>query len=183
MAKNDLKKLVQWADRAAINILYSGRARAAEDVISDLQELGPRWSGRFSNSWAINTPIGTKSGGSGQETNPVHVKAPAFLGKAIQIDSLGSAFKINNSAEYADVACDLTTGTFTDPGIKPLKEPSYGDRNNGKRGEPWPVQGVRGTKGRNRATAPLDWFITYVDGGHMDKTVENAMKKSERQFK
>jgi hypothetical protein len=183
MAKSGFDELARWADRAAVNLLYKGRAKAAEQVISDLQELGPQWSGRFSNSWRISTPTGSQSGGSGSEKAPVPVSAPDLTGADVRTKLLGSPFKIDNVAPYADIACDLEEGEFEDPGIAPLKEPSYGDRKTGRRGEPYPNPGARGLKGRNRATAPLDWFVTYVDGGALDKAVENAMKKQERGFK
>jgi hypothetical protein len=47
MAKGALDEVVRWLDRAAVNALYKGRARAAEQVVAELQELGPRWSGKF----------------------------------------------------------------------------------------------------------------------------------------
>lgn len=183
MAKNGFFELARWADRAAVNLLYNGRAKAAEAVISDLQERGPLWSGQFANSWRISTPTGTQSGGSGQQTAPVPVKAPSLTGADVRTKILGSPFKIDNVADYADVACDLKPGTFEDPGIAPLKEPSYGNRENSIRGEPWPVPSTRGVDGGNRATAPLDWFSTYVDGGEMDRTIDHAMKGAERGFK
>jgi hypothetical protein len=37
--------------------------------------------------------------------------------------------------------------------------------------------------GPNRATAPLDWFTTYVDGGSLDKAIEKAMRQTEKGFK
>ena len=183
MAKNNLNELARWADRAAVNLLYSGRARAAEKVITDLQELGPAWSGKFSNSWRISTPTGSSSGGAGQEGNPVSVKAPELTGADVRTKLLGSPFKIDNTASYADVACDLKPGEFGNPGTPPLKPASRGTRVQGIRGEPWPNSNTRGTKGPNRATAPLDWFTTYVNGGGLDKAVDEAMRKSERGFK
>ena len=183
MAKNGFDELARWADRAAVNLLYKGRAKAAEAVISDLQEIGPRWSGRFSNSWRISTPTGTQSGGSGQKGNPVPVKAPSLTGADVRTKLLGSPFKIDNTASYAGVATDKETGKFENPKEKPLKEISYGDRKTGIRGEPYPNPGSPRVSGPNRATAPLDWFSTYVDGGALDKTVEKAMGKAERGFK
>ena len=183
MAKNNLQELARWADRAAVNILYSGRARAAEKVIADLQKQGPAWSGKFSNSWRISTPTGSTSGGSGQKGNPVPVKAPELTGADVRTKLLGSPFKIDNTADYADVACDLKTGDFEDPGEPAIKPISRGNRTRGIRGEPWPNPSSPGTEGPNRATAPLDWFTTYADGGALDAAVEQAMRGAERGFK
>ena len=183
MAKNGLKELARWADRAAVNSLYRGRAKAAEDVVADLQKLGPGWSGRFSNSWRISTPTGTQTGGTGQLGKPVPVQAPTLTGKDVRSKLLGSPFKIDNTASYADIATDLKPGTFTNPGIEPVKKPvSYGERNKRIRGEPYPKSGPN-LEGPNRATAPIDWFTNYVNGGQLDKTVEKAMGKLERGFK
>jgi len=183
MAGNGFKELLRWADRAAVNALYSSRARAAEDVIKDLQERGQLWSGKFSNSWRISTPTGTQSGVLGQQTPPRPVQAPSLTGADVRTKLLGSPFEVDNVADYADIACDLKPGNFEDPGIAPLKEPSYGNRERGIRGEPWPVPESRGVDGPNRSTAPLDWFTTYVDGGEMDRTIERAMRNGERGFR
>ena len=181
MAQNGFKELLRWADRAAVNALYSSRAKAAENVVKDLQDRGPLWSGKFSNSWRISTPTGTQSGGSGQQTAPKPVKAPSLTGADVRTKLLGSPFKVDNVASYAEIACDLEPGEFIDPGIAPLKEPSYGVRERGIRGEPWP--GSKGVSGPNRATAPINWFVTYVEGGEMDRTIERAMRRGERGFK
>lgn len=183
MAKNGFEELARWADRAAVNLLYKGRAKAAENVIADLQELGPAWTGRFSNSWRISTPTGNQSGGSGQKGQPVPVKAPSLTGADVRTKLLGSPFRIDNTADYADVATDKKEGKFINPKEKPIKEVSYGKRDNDIRGEPYPNPSSRGTKGPNRATAPLDWFETYVKGGALDKTVEKAMGNAEKGFK
>ena len=183
MPKKGFDELARWADRAAVNLLYSGRAKAAETVVEDLQRLGPAWSGRFSNSWRISTPTGTQTGGVGQEGNPVPVKAPSLTGRDVRTKLLGSPFKIDNTSRYADIATDFKPGTFIDPGEDPIKKPvSYGDRNRGIRGEPYPKSGPT-IDGSNRATAPIDWFPDYVKGGQLDKAVERAMKKVEKGFK
>jgi hypothetical protein len=183
MAKNAFDELSRWGDRVAVNLLYKGRARAAEQVVAELQELGPRWSGKFSNSWRISTPTGTTAGGTGQEGNPVPVKAPELSGADVRTKLFGSPFRVDNTASYADVATDLATGDFENPGKPALKPVSRGNRTKGIRGEPWPVPGTRGTQGPNRATAPLDWFTTYVDGGSLDKAIEKAMRQTEKGFK
>jgi hypothetical protein len=183
MARNQLGELAQFLDRASVNLLYRGRAKAAEDVVQDLQRLGPGWSGRFSNSWRISTPTGTQTGGTGQPGEPVPVQAPTLTGKDVRSKLLGSPFKIDNTSPYADIATDLKPGKFIDPGIKPVKEPvSRGERNRSIRGEPYPKSGPN-LEGPNRATAPIDWFTDYAKGGQLDKTVERAMGKLERGFK
>ena len=185
MAKNDFKKLVKWADRAAVNLLYEGRAKAAEAVITDLQKLGPIWTGQFSNSWRLNTSIGSKSGGSGQKGQPVPVKAPSLSGADVRNKLLGSPFSVDNTANYAGIATDKETGKFINPNEKPLNQDrvSYGNRSRGFRGEPYPNAGSKGIEGPNRATAPLDWFENYLKGGGVDKAVEKAMNKAAKRFK
>jgi hypothetical protein len=53
----------------------------------------------------------------------------------------------------------------------------YGTRpDGGKRGE------LTGS-GPNRATAPQDWYATYVQGGHFDKTISTYMDQALRSVK
>ena len=74
MAKN-LKNFRRDLNRVKISTLYSGPAKAAEKVVTELQEAGPSWTGLYSNSWQIEIE-GQKSTGTRREGNPQPVKAP-----------------------------------------------------------------------------------------------------------
>jgi len=177
------KGFLEEIDRIAVSALYGGRAEAAEQVVKDMQDLGPAWTGQFSNSWVIETSTGQKAGGGGAQGEPVSVKAPKITGRDVRANVLGSPFKIGNEATYADVACDLREGVFKDPGVAPIKPASRGTRSKGIRGEPWPKGSSPGSEGPNRSTAEQDWFVTYVNGGNLQKTVDRAMKTAESRLK
>ncbi len=44
---NELERLGENLDRIAVAAFSRGPARAAEEIVVDLQEAGPVWSGRF----------------------------------------------------------------------------------------------------------------------------------------
>ena len=183
MASAGFKGFLEEIDRITVSALYHSRAAAAENVVKDLQKLGPAWTGKFANSWQIETATST-SGGTGVEGAPQPIKAPRVSGRDVRANLLGSPFKVKNTAPYADIACDLKPGEFRDPGtdaIKPIARRAV--RSGGLRGEPWPKGSGPGGSGPNRSTAELDWFVTYTEGGNLQKTVDRAMKKAEADFK
>lgn len=182
MASTGFKRFLEEIDRITVSALYHSRAVAAENVVKDLQKLGPGWTGKFSNSWQIETPTAS-SGGTGAEGSPQPVKAPRVSGRDVRTKLLGSPFKLENTAPYADIACDLKPGTFRDPGTDAIKPIARGRRSGGLRGEPWPKGSGPGGSGPHRATAELDWFVTYTNGGSLQRTVDRAMKKAEADFK
>lgn len=176
MARNDVGRLLKDLDKYAVNVVYNGRAKAAEAVIRDLQAIGPIWTGRFSNSWQITTPTGAVSGGSGARGPARPVVAPALAGGDVRRVLLKGSkpFHITNKAAYADQASDLAP--FKPSGVVP--EPMVGNfvMEEGTR----PRGGLRGEligEGVNVSTAKLDWFTTYAQGGQLDKTVERVMRK------
>ena len=57
---NDLRELVNLASRFA-----------AVEIMNDLAEAGPEWSGKFQDSW-IAIPIGT--GASGSQVVGIHTR-------------------------------------------------------------------------------------------------------------
>lgn len=73
MAKNPLQKLAEELDRIGSSLVISGPTRVAKRTIKELQEEGPSWTGRFSNSYQIETPDGRiyKGDGSPGEPRPI----------------------------------------------------------------------------------------------------------------
>ena len=192
MAKDQFNELLQDLDRLAVNLVFDGPARAAEEMIKDLQEESPAWTGKFRNSWFIQSPDGKKTGGGGQEGEAIPVKAPtlsgAQVGKAFLQKLIGSKsdssrlFTIGNSAPYADQASDLepfnpskllpkrkTKSNFLKFGIRPKGS-------NVKRGD---VQG----SGNNSSSAPLDWFSNYHGSGKADEAVKRAYSQGFKGFR
>ena len=165
---NELDRLVENIDRFAVAAFSRGPARAAEEIVVDLQEAGPVWSGKFSNSWQIETTDGRRTAGDGGPGLPRRIPAPLLSGRGFAYDDV--KYTISNFASYADEARDLVEGTFTDPGTIPLKEYDRGIRVSGYRGDL-----VGDDEGPNRSTAPLDWYTTYARGGAIDKRIRIEM--------
>lgn len=170
----DLKKLLQELDRVAATTIYNGPRRIAERTVRELQERGPAWSGEFSNSWQIKTPVNTVRG-TGAAGQPVALYAPVLTGRQVTKSFFTKdklVFRISNFAPHADIATDVEAGTFVNPGTEPIK-PITPD-NTGKR-----QKGIRGLltgKGNNQRTAPFNWFGLYLRGGQLDKTIEITMR-------
>jgi hypothetical protein len=178
MARNELNKLFQNIDRFATAAFSRAPAAAAEKVVSDLQELGPAWTGRFSNSWQISSESRVVSG-TGQQGRPQKISAPLLSGRELLFKPVVkytvSNFASGPQGPYALIAMDLQEGTFINPGTPPLKPFDKGTRTSGIRG-----QLNIGAGGSNRRTAPLDWFTTYVNGGQIDKTVRVSFDQALR---
>lgn len=193
MANNQFNELLQDLDRLAVNLVFDGPARAAEEMIKDLQEESPAWTGKFRNSWFIQSPNGQKTGGGGQPGGAIPVKAPtlsgAQVGKAFLQKLIGSKsdssrlFTIGNSAPYADQATDLEEFRPTKALEKDAKRTAsvnflkFGLRPTGAR------RGDVGGKGPNSSSAPLDWFSNYHGSGRADEAVKRAYSRGFKGFR
>jgi hypothetical protein len=169
--RNGIRDLLKDADKIFATTIYNGPKAAAERIVRDLQERGPAWSGRFSNSWQIKTPTALTRG-TGSPGKPLPIYTPALTGLQVTTSFLGVnkvVFVISNFADYADIATDLEPGVFINPGTTPLKPLTRGKRQQSLRGL------LKGA-GSNTRTAPFDWFSLYVKGGYIDKTIEIAMR-------
>ena len=58
MPRNDLPKLIAALEKVAVAVGHEGPRQACEQIISNLQQEGPSWVSRFSNSWLIQAPSG-----------------------------------------------------------------------------------------------------------------------------
>lgn len=178
MARNELRRFAENLDRFATAAFSRAPAAAAEKTVADLQQRGPIWSGRFSNSWQIATESRVSSG-SGQPGWPTKVGAPLLSGKELVFKPVVkytiSNFATGPQGPYALKAMDLEEDKFINPGTNPLKPADRGTR----------VGGIRGNltatgQGPNRRTAPLDWFTDYVQGGYIDRTVRVSFDQALR---
>jgi hypothetical protein len=77
MARNQLPKALEELDRVFATTLFNGPKRAAERVVRELQQAGPSWTGKFSNSWQIETPTATTKG-DGQPGEPRTISTRLF---------------------------------------------------------------------------------------------------------
>ena len=174
--RNDFMKLAEKLEAAVLAPLILGAARSAQAVVKDLQELGPAWSGEFSNSWEIATESKVSSG-SGSPGQSQRLLAPILTPKEYKFKP-EVKYYIANKAPHADVALDLVESTYRYPGTDPIKQAERGNRISGIRGD-FSVQ----ENGPNRRTAPLDWYTTYIRGGKIDKTVSLYMDQALRSVK
>ena len=204
MAKNQLIKLLENLDRVGSSIVLSGPSRAAKRTIKELQQEGPSWTGQFSNSYQIETPDGRMYKGDGQPGEPRPIKLPIGLLTGRQ-NVRGSAplkdravTTISNFHEYAAVATDVEEGLYYRPterpttalgrrkfregdGGRPRTESSFNAETGVKKGTSMQLESFRGLIGggpeerESSATADLDWFASYVEGGALDRAVRVEM--------
>ena len=169
-------------DRIAATTIYNGPKRAAERLVSELQQAGPSWTGRFSNSWQIQTPTRLVKG-AGQPGEPKSLTTPSLRGREVTRsfatkDSV--VFTISNFSPHVLEAIDAVEHDRT-YWKRPTPEPTT------QLGlSKWEVSGPRadvsyrgqiggGKKGSSSSrTAPLDWFATYASA-KLDRAVKIEM--------
>jgi len=193
MARNDLKKFLRDFDRVTNDVAFNAPMEAANTVVNKLKDIGPSWTGRFNNSWSIDTPIksfnskGKKTRG---EAVPLKIRLLKSRQKAKILRSSNEAvFTVHNVAPYADQAIDVAPFTpFKVPPKVTSKAIQQGIRQ-GYRGLDEVVSNTDADVGRQtgaflgRATAPLDWFKTYSNGGAMNKDAKIGYNKIYRRVK
>ena len=162
--------------------LVSKAARqAAVNVMNDLAEAGPVWSGEFQDSWVASPAIGAGSG-SGSYPYSLNSVPEIKLSLAQARSALlpgGKAYTIENTQPYAGYALDLdSNGEYKGIGFSGRPEGrivEQGTRNSGKRGDV-----TTDSTGEAISTAPLDWYTTYINGGEMQKALELGVRTAFR---
>ena len=137
---------------------------AAVEIMNDLAEAGPEWSGKFQDSW-VAIPVGKAASGSTGGGYPYTLNDVPKLSTSIKETARVKKFEIVNTQPYAEYALDLKEGIFYAD-----DEPAGEVVAIGKR----PVPGLRGDvsgSGGARSTAPLDWYSTYLNGGEAKKAL------------
>ena len=198
MAKfvNELWKALKEVDRVAASVAYHGPAFASARIISDLQQVGPSWTGSFSNSWQITTPTHKtfKCRNFRGQGAPTGVRFPTTTGReAIKgIFSLNSVvFEIENDSPYKETAFDFEKDMYLPPTPEPkfISEgyfpSSKWEVGSGSRLTPKLRGSINtGSGGRPSRTAKLNWFRKYVKAGELDRAIriemDRALKKSDR---
>ena len=157
----DLRRKVQSATR-----------HAAAEIMNDLAEAGPNWSGLFRNSWVADAP-GQAIGKKG--TYPYSITDVASLKDTVAEASKDIKLKLYNTTSYAFIAQDLKEGVF-----RPRREPRGKIVQEGFRPTNEEGEGIRGDvrpgPGKNRSTAELDWFLNYIDGGGLSKSLAAGVR-------
>lgn len=165
-----------------IQDLVSRVAReAAVNVMNDLAEAGPVWSGKFQDSW-VALPEGSSVGSGGRYPYSLNDVPEIKLSLAQARSAIlpkGRTYTIENTQPYAAYALDLEEGVFRRIGKPEGRIVAQGTRNGGN------VPGIRGdvstdAEGEAISTAPKDWYTTYINGGEMAKALELGVKEAFR---
>jgi hypothetical protein len=173
--RNGFIQLAEKLESGFLAPFILGVAQSAQAVVKDLQELGPAWSGTFSNSWEIASASRVTSG-TGATGAPQRLLAPILTVDEFKFKP-ELKYYIANKAPHADVALDLVESSYRYPGFEPIKIAQRGKRISGIRGD------LSVGSGPNRRTAPLDWYTTYVRGGSIDKRISTYMDQALRNVK
>lgn len=181
------KEIGEEIDRIAASATLIGPITAAERVVRELQQAGPSWTGRFSNSWQIEGPQGQTVKGDGQpgEPRPVEFTSAPFTGPQaaatlLRIKLLKDkvVFKISNTSKYADVATDEREAVFIRPTPEPLTQlgrSKYFEGDKPRQGQTyrWDV-GSKAVVGPSSRTAEQDWLPNYVSSG-LNRAIQISM--------
>ena len=141
----------------------------AVEIMNDLAEAGPEWSGEFQDSW-IAVPVGTGASGATGGGYPYNLNDVPKLSTSIKETARVKKFEIENTQPYAEYALDLKEGVFFADDEPAGEVVATGER---------PVPGLRGDvsgDGPAKSTAPLNWYTTYINGGGMAKSIEAGVK-------
>ena len=193
MARNDLPKLIAALERASVAVAYEGPKQACKQIIDDLQQEGPSWSGKFSNSWLIEAPTGLPGSikGSGAEGDAQSIKLAKQQNSVIAKQLQGrqeTVFVIGNFSEWAGQAVDETLDVFFRPFFPPKtklgKERVSRPENNGGSRSGKTIRGKLppGDNGSSR-TAELFWFQKYNNAGKRDQVIASTLSKALRGIK
>lgn len=178
------KDLIQRLDQDAASLALLSTIKAAERTVKELQQEGPSWTGRFSNSWQITGPQGQQVKGDGNPGEPRAVKfmtAPFTGPQAARVLFRTTAttnkvvFTVSNYSRWAGYATDLVDGRFYRPTEQPQTQLGLskwelsGQRRPGSLHRRYQING--GGSGDASRTAQEDWFAKYVTGGRLDKSV------------
>ena len=194
MIFKDIGKMFRQIDQDVSSAALIGAIKAAEKTVQELQQEGPSWTGKFSNSWQIEGPQGQKVKGDGQPGEPRPVKFPTapFTGpQALRtlvrtsVTTKKVVFTISNFSPWAGEATDLRESHFYRPTERPQTQ--LGLSKWEQSGQKRPVEKhpryeiFGGSEGDASRTAPKDWFTKYVTGGRLDKSVtiemDNMLRK------
>lgn len=141
---------------------------AAVNIINDLAEAGPEWSGEFQDSW-VAVPFGKAASGSTGGGYPYNLNDVPKLSTSIKETARVKKFEIVNTQPYAEYALDLREGLF-----KGIGNPAGDVVATGSRPAPGRRGDVSGSGGA-RSTAPLDWYTSYLNGGGMAKALQDGV--------
>jgi hypothetical protein len=150
--------------------------RTIANVMNELAELGPRYTGEFIDQWRA-MPIDKKNRIASGGGYPYKTRDIPQLATTVKEMRRVMLFEVYNESPYAPQALDLQPGKFRKPkGKEPLGGIRFG-LVKGKR----PSGGLRGqvTQGEGNAssTAELDWYSLYASKG-LPATLKKSFRLS-----
>lgn len=165
-----MNKPVKQLNRDIRRRIQSAARHTAAQIMNDLAVAGPTWSGEFANSWIADAP-GVSKGSTG--SYPYTIRDTPYLPDTVRAVARNPKLVIRNTTDYAMQAMDLEEGIFINPGTEPLGDIVLEGKRFGRM-----RTDISQTEGKptSRSTAPQDWFVTYTNGGGMQKSVENGVK-------
>ena len=197
-ARDDIPDLIKEVNRYTATVLNQGSIRVAEEIVKELQFLGPSWTGLYSNSWQIKvgnqSTTGTRRAGEpkpvkGPKLNVQQIRQGRSTRDTIQIE-------ITNLARSKGYAQDTRLGRFRrgkartkNIGQEPrtLKGKNSLDFDPTSRLKPQDYRGFTPGSGNpggfSSQTAPLNWFQTYTEGGKLQRRVDLTLNSSTKKAK
>lgn len=157
----DTKEVVAFAVR-----------RAAVEIMNDLAQEGPAYSGKFSSAWYAVKP-GEAPGGPRSSGGKIY-KYDLRNVPSVKFKS-GTYYQIVNGADYAPQALDLEPGLFIGQPEDPIKAPVKGGRGKGSRKGNYRYSVTSGDSDAF-STAPQDWYVRYTQGGALQLSLGNGVK-------
>ena len=195
--RNEFPELSKDIKRVHINSVNKLLPFIGEEVVRKLQQAGPSWTGRYSNSWQIEV-AGVKSTGTRNPGEPTHVKSPKIKladARKNRVSKNEIKLEIRNLARIRGYAQDEREGRFR-RGKAGTKKIGVEPRTQlGKRQEKFDqtttgrVIGFRGDIGGGKPgiissrTAKLDWFKTFQKAGELERIIKIEVDKNNRRNK
>lgn len=168
--KKSIQQQIRESTQAAV------RATAVE-IMNDLAEAGPEWSGKLKNGWKADTYSGDRKAKIGKTTGYPYSErsVPALKTDIKSTEATPVKVLVFNETPYFAYAADLLPGKFfAKEGGPKGSVVSRGKRNTTDEGVGF--RGDVGGQGQNISTAPLDWYVTYLKGGGAARATKNNIK-------
>lgn len=182
MARGPFDDLFKQVKKDARQAVTQSIRHAAVEIMNELVEAGPAYSGAFSSAWYA-LPPGTEPGGPRSEGSLYRYDLRNVPTRRF---TEGAYYEVVNGVDYAPQALDLEEGVFKSQRdeegdlIEPIKKPVSGGKGEGKR-----TGKKRGSvsagEGDAISTAPLDWYVNYISGGGMTRALEQGVEIGFRQ--
>jgi hypothetical protein len=178
MARKPLSQLGRDA-RYRINLAVR---KAAVEIMNDLAEAGPVYTGEIRDSW-IAVPVGTGARGSAGGGYPYTLSQVPQLSTTVRELGRRVKFTIENTAAHAEYALDLREGVFIKPEYErespmPGNTLEVGTRSNPSFRGDIDIGGSTssGRPGEAESSAPLDWYVNYLDGGGLQDALARGVR-------